>query len=30
VFTKDEFRVLILGVDKAGKTVVALSLYFSF
>jgi ADP-ribosylation factor related protein 1 len=30
VFTKDEFRVLILGVDKAGKTVVALSLYFPF
>jgi len=30
VFTKDEFRVLILGVDKAGKTVVALSIYFPF
>lgn len=30
VFTKDEFRVLILGVDKAGKTVVALRLYFPF
>jgi ADP-ribosylation factor related protein 1 len=23
VFTKDEFHVLILGVDKAGKTVIS-------
>ena len=30
MFTKDEFRVLILGVDKAGKTVVVLGLYFPF
>ena len=28
VFTKDEFRVLILGVDKAGKTVIASCLSF--
>jgi ADP-ribosylation factor related protein 1 len=28
VFTKDEFRVLMLGVDKAGKTVISLSLSF--
>ena len=28
MFTKDEFRVLILGVDKAGKTVIAPYLSF--
>jgi ADP-ribosylation factor related protein 1 len=28
VFTKDEFRVLMLGVDKAGKTVISPGLSF--
>lgn len=30
MFNKDELRVLILGVDKAGKTVINLRLYFCF
>jgi hypothetical protein len=30
MFNKDELRVLILGVDKAGKTVIALRLYLFF
>lgn len=28
MFNKTEFRVLILGVDKSGKTVIVLKLFF--